>query len=55
MVQVLKKTGDYISQMQNKIAKHQTEIEDLKKQNAQLEVKTNEFLLLEARLLNSRN
>jgi len=35
--QVLKKTGDYISQMQNKIAKHQTEIEDLKKQNAQLE------------------
>jgi Max protein len=36
--QVLKKTGDYISQMQNKIAKHQTEIEDLRKQNSQLEV-----------------
>jgi len=36
--QVLKKTGDYISQMQNKIAKHQTEIEDLKKQNSQLEM-----------------
>jgi len=35
--QVLKKAGDYISSMQNKVAKHQTEIEDLKKQNAQIE------------------
>jgi len=35
--QVLKKTGDYISQMQVKIAKHQTEINDLKETNAQLE------------------
>ena len=35
---VLKKTGDYISQMQQKISKHQTEISDLKTQNAELEV-----------------
>jgi hypothetical protein len=37
-VQVLKKTGDYISSMQQKIAKHQEEIQDLKSQNLQLEV-----------------
>lgn len=35
--QVLKKTGDYISTMQQKIAKHQEEIQDLKNQNLQLE------------------
>ncbi|XP_023320666.1 uncharacterized protein LOC111695532 [Eurytemora carolleeae] len=35
--QVLKKTGDYISQMQQKISKHQSEISDLKTQNAELE------------------
>jgi len=35
--QVLKKTGDYISQMQLKISKHQSEISDLKDQNSQLE------------------
>jgi len=35
--QVLKKTGDYISQMQLKISKHQSEINDLKEQNSQLE------------------
>jgi len=35
--QVLKKTGDYISSMQQKIAKHQEEIQDLKSQNLQLE------------------
>jgi Max protein len=35
--QVLKKTGDYISQMQTKISKHQNEISDLKTQNAELE------------------
>jgi cell division protein FtsB len=39
LLQVLKKTGDYISQMQQKIAKHQEEIQDLKNQNTQLEVK----------------
>lgn len=35
--QVLKKTSDYISQMQVKIEKHQVEINDLKEQNSQLE------------------
>jgi len=35
--QVLKKTGDYISHMQKKIASHQDEIKDLKSQNANLE------------------
>jgi hypothetical protein len=46
-VQVLKKTGDYISSMQQKIAKHQEEIQDLKSQNLQLEVSLpkNRFIL----------
>jgi len=35
--QVLKKTGDYISSMQQKIAKHQSEINELKNQNTELE------------------
>jgi hypothetical protein len=40
---VLKKTGDYIASMQQKIAKHQEEIQDLKSQNSQLEVSSRAF------------
>ena len=36
---MLKKTGDYISSMQQKIAKHQSEINELKNQNTELEVR----------------
>jgi len=36
-VQVLKKTGEYITQMQRKINDHQDEIKSLKNQNSELE------------------